>query len=82
MDHPEGGYATSRGMMEMLSSGHAWVCWVTGALQSEHAVDGSTIMKAKFKVRRLSATPANFWHGKDTKIYESFKATKRKRQLY
>jgi len=48
-DHPDGGYATSRGNMEILPNGNAWLCWSSGAMHSEHGMDGTLIMKASFR---------------------------------
>ena len=48
-DHPEGGYAHERGNMHLLDNKNVWLCWVQNALQSEHAPDGTLLMKAKFR---------------------------------
>jgi hypothetical protein len=47
--HPNRGYATSRGNMQVLPNSHVWLSWTERSLQSEHASDGSIIMKAGFK---------------------------------
>ncbi|KAK5168776.1 uncharacterized protein LTR77_006085 [Saxophila tyrrhenica] len=44
--HPNRGYATSRGNMQVLPNGHAWLCWTSHALESEYTTDGSLIMTA------------------------------------
>ena len=52
--HPYKGFAMGRGNMQMLPNGNAWLCWTSNPLQSEHAPNGSLIMKANFKANVAS----------------------------
>ena len=52
--HPYETCTIGRGNMQMLPNGNAWLCWATNPLQSEHALDGSLIMKANFKTNIAS----------------------------
>lgn len=47
--HPERGHAFDRGNAQLLSNGNMWMAWTNGALQSEHAPDGTLLMKARFR---------------------------------
>jgi hypothetical protein len=52
--HPYKGFAMGRGNMQMLPNGNAWLCWTSDPLQSEHAPNGSLLMKANFKANIAS----------------------------
>lgn len=49
-DHPNGGITNSRGSLQYLPNGNAFLGWTYGSLLSEHAFGGKLLMKAHFKL--------------------------------
>ena len=47
--HPDRTYAPSRGDMQILPNGNIWMCWSKDGLQTEHAANGTVLMKARFR---------------------------------
>lgn len=45
--HPEKGFATSRGNLEVMENGNVFVGWAKQLLQSEYTAEGKLVMEAK-----------------------------------